>query len=95
MEIQERRRFHNDGGAQDTFAADEQSAQTGDEAIPATQIGRALTAAIQDQKLMPDQDGFGDKGAEPAGLRQPHQSDDQMKQKNEAVAHPDNRNKTS
>jgi hypothetical protein len=58
------------------------------------QFRRAFTAAIQDQKLMPDQDRFGDHVAEPAGLSQPHHSDDQMKQKNEEVAHPDNRNKT-
>jgi hypothetical protein len=39
---------------------------------------------------MPDQDRFGDHVTEPAGLSQPHHSDDQMKQKNEEVAHPDN-----
>ena len=44
---------------------------------------------------MPDQDRFGDHGAETSGLRQPHQSEDQMKQKNEEVAHPDNRSKAA
>ena len=42
---------------------------------------------------MPDQDRFRDHAAKLAGPGQPHDSDDQMKQKNEEVAHPDNRNK--
>jgi hypothetical protein len=93
VEIQQCRRLQNDGGAQDACPADEESAQTGDEPIPAMQVGRAFTAAIQDQKLMPDQDRFGDHVADTAGLRQTRQSEDQMKQKHEEVAHPDNRNK--
>jgi hypothetical protein len=42
---------------------------------------------------MRDQDRFSDHAAKLAGLRQPHHSDDQMKQNNEEVAHSDNRNK--
>ena len=76
--MQQRRRLQNDRGAQDACPAEEQSAQTGDEPIPGMQVRRAFTAAIQDQKLMPDQDRFGDHVAEPAGLRQPYQSYDQV-----------------
>ena len=62
--------------------------KSGDDPIPCAQVRRAFAAAIQDQKLMPDQDRFGDHIVEPAGLRQPNHSDDQMQQKNEEVAHP-------
>ena len=80
--MQQRGRFHNDRRAQDACPADEQSAQTGDDPIPGTEVRRAFTAAIQDQKLMSDQDRFGDHVAEPAGLRYPYQSYDQVNQEN-------------
>ena len=88
MEMQQRGRPQNDRGAHDACPADEKSAQTGDDPIPGMQVGRAFTAAIHDQKLMPDQDRLGDHVMEPAGLCQSDQSDDQMKQKNQEVAHP-------
>ena len=91
--MQQRGGLQNERGARDACPADEQSAQTGDDPIPGLQVRRAFTAAIQDQKLMPDQDRFRDHAAKLAGPGQPHDSDDQMKQKNEEVAHPDNRNK--
>src|SRR5438270_10047387 len=41
--------------------------QTGDDPICCAQVGRTLSAAIEDQQLMPDQHGFGNNGTEPAG----------------------------
>jgi hypothetical protein len=40
--------------------AHEKCAQAGDDTIRGAQVGRTLAAAIEDQKLMPDQRRFGD-----------------------------------
>jgi hypothetical protein len=54
-----------------------------------TQVRRTFMPAIQDPKLMPDQNRF-DHVAETAGLSQA----DQVLQKNEEIAHPKILNKT-
>jgi hypothetical protein len=66
--MQQRGRLQNDRSAQDACPADEQHAQTGDDPIPACRFRGTFTAAIQDQKLMPDQDRFSDHAAKLAGL---------------------------
>jgi hypothetical protein len=42
-------------------AAHEEGTQTADDPIGGAQVGGALTAAIEDQQLMPHQRGFGDE----------------------------------
>jgi len=42
--------------------------QAGDDPIRGTKVGRALTPAIEDQQLMPDQHGFGENGTESPGF---------------------------
>jgi hypothetical protein len=44
----------SDGGTEQSTPADEQSIQTGDHPIGIAQLRSALTAAIQDQQLMPE-----------------------------------------
>jgi hypothetical protein len=50
-------------------------------------LGRSFAAAIQDEKLIANQNRFGDHASKPAGLRHPDQNDGQMKQESEEVAH--------
>jgi hypothetical protein len=54
-----------------------------------------LAPAMEDQQLMPDQQGFGDYGTESTRPRQSGQSDDQMNEYDSEVAHPGNGNNTS
>src|SRR5262252_485954 len=48
LEMQQSGRLQNDGGTQDTRRAHEQSAQTGDNPVRRTQVGRTLASAIKD-----------------------------------------------
>jgi hypothetical protein len=52
MEIQECRGFQNDGDSSQTGRVDEQRAKSGDNAIPAAQIGCAASSSVQNQELM-------------------------------------------
>jgi hypothetical protein len=66
VEMQQSGNLQNDGGAKGARWADEKGAQTGDDSIRGPKVGRTLPAAIENQELMPDQDGFSDNGAESA-----------------------------
>src|SRR5262249_23727129 len=57
VEMQQRRGFEHDGGTDKTSLADEKCAYTSDEAVRDAQVGRSLAAAIQDEQLMPEQNG--------------------------------------
>jgi hypothetical protein len=48
------------------YLADEKSTQTGDHPVRRGEIRRTLAATVQDQKLTPDQDGFGGHAAKSA-----------------------------
>ena len=48
-------RFQNDGGTENACRPHEESAQAGDDTISGTQVGRTLSATIEDQQSMPDQ----------------------------------------
>jgi len=66
MEMQQGGRLQNDGGTKDACRAHEQRAQTGDDPIRGTKVGRPLAPAIEDQQLMAHQHGLGDNGTEAA-----------------------------
>jgi hypothetical protein len=87
--MQQRGRLQNDRRAQDACPADEPRAQTGDDPIPGLPVRRTFYGRDSGSELMPDQDRFSDHAAKLAGPRQSHDSDDQMKQNNEEVTHPD------
>ena len=78
VQVQQGGRPQADGGTQDACRAHEHGAQTGDDAIRGTQVGRTLAAATKDEQLMSDQHRFGNDGTESAWPRQPRQGDDQM-----------------
>jgi hypothetical protein len=59
VELQQSGRLQNDGRAEKASPAHEQGAQTGDDTIFGSQVGRALSAAIQDAQLMFDEHRFG------------------------------------
>jgi hypothetical protein len=85
VEIQQSRRPPNDGSTQKARRSNEKRAQTGNNAIGRAQVGRTLAAAIQDQKLMPHQHGFGNHTAETARLCQLNQSGDQMNEEDDEI----------
>ena len=64
MEMQQRGRLQNDGGAENACRAHEKGAQTGDDTIRGAQIGRTLAAAIEDPQLMFDEHRLGNDGTE-------------------------------
>ena len=70
--MQQRGRLQNNCRTQNACPSHEQSTETDHESIRSAQVGRPLAAAIQDQKLMPDQHGFGNHAAETARLCQPN-----------------------
>jgi len=78
VEMQQSCRPQNDDSTQKARRANEKRARTGNSAIGRAQVGRTLAAPIQDQKLMPDQHGFGNHTAETARLCQLNQSADRM-----------------
>ena len=71
------------------------STQTGDHMVSGAQVRRTLAATVQDQKLVSDQHRLGDHTPEPSGHCQPDDCDNQMKQKDEEIAHLGNRTKVS
>jgi hypothetical protein len=93
--MQQSGRLHNDGGMNETCRAHEQGTQAGDDPIRGTQVGRALAPAIEDEQLMPDQNGLGDNGTESTRPRQSGQGNDQMNEYDSEVAHPGNSINTS
>src|SRR4030095_10644274 len=95
VEMQQSGRLQNDGGTNDTCRAQEQGAQAGDDPIRGTQVKRTLAPAIEDEQLMPDQQGFGANGTESTGPRQSGQGDDQMNEYDSEVAHAGNGINTS
>ena len=52
--MQQSGRLQNDGGTENARPAHEQGAQADDEPVGGTQVRRTLTAAIEDQQLMPE-----------------------------------------
>jgi hypothetical protein len=68
VKMQERRRLEHDGGAEKTRPANEKHAQTGDHPIGGAKVRRAFAPAIQDQKLVPYENGLGDYAPESPGL---------------------------
>ncbi len=93
VKMQQRGGLQHHGRTEKTCPANEKSAQTHDKAIPGSQIGCTLAATVQDQKLVPDQHGLSDHPTESSGLCQPDHGNDQMKQKDQEVAHFGNRTK--
>lgn len=91
--MQKRRRLEHDGGAEKTCSADEEHTQTGHYPVCGVQVRRSLTATVQDQKLVSQENGLGDYAAESSGPDQPNDRDDQMNQKDGEITHPGNRTK--
>jgi hypothetical protein len=87
VELQQSGRLQNDGRAEKASPAHEQGAQTGDDTICGSQVGRALSAAIKDAQLMFDEHRFGNDRTEAARSCQSDQCDDQMNENDDDVAH--------
>jgi hypothetical protein len=64
METEESGRLHNDGGTNDTCRAQEKGAQSDEDTIRRAQVGRTLTAALEDEQLMFDEHRFGNHATE-------------------------------
>jgi hypothetical protein len=56
----------------------EKRTETGDNTICGKQVGSALSASIEDQKLMTEQNGFGKDGSQSARQGKSNYGDDQM-----------------
>jgi hypothetical protein len=87
VKMQERRRLEHDGGAEKTRAANEKHAQASEDPVCGVQVRSALAATVQDQKLVSQENGLGDYAPESSGLGQAADRDDQVKQKDEKIAH--------
>jgi hypothetical protein len=68
MKMQERRRLQYDGGAKKTRPANEKQAQTDDHPVCRAQVRRPLAATVEDQKLVPHENGLGDDASKSSGL---------------------------
>jgi hypothetical protein len=93
VKMQERRRLEHDGGAQQTCPADEEHTQAGHDPVGGAQVRRSFAATVQDQKLVSHENGLGDDAPVSSGLDQADDGDDQMKQKDQEIAHLGNRTK--
>jgi hypothetical protein len=88
VEMQQSRGLQNDRGTENACWAHEKSAHAGNDTIRGAQVGRSLSATVEDQQLMPDQRGFGDNGSESSGPCQSGQGHNYMNEYDEEVAHP-------
>jgi hypothetical protein len=66
----------------------EEGAQTGDDTVCGSEVGRALSAAIQDAQLMFYEHRFGNDRPEAARSCQSDEGDDQMNENDDNIAHP-------
>ena len=87
MEVQQGGRLQDDGRAKNASRAHEKSTHTGENTICSTQVGSALSASVEDQQLMTEQDGFGKDGMDSVRPGNSDHGDDQMNEKKENVAH--------
>jgi len=87
VEMQQRG-CQDDGGTQNACLIHEKGAQTGDETLCDAQVGSTLAAAIEDALLMFDEQRFGNDGTEPSRPCKPDNGDNQMKEKDDDIAHP-------
>jgi len=88
VEVQQRGWLQDDGGTQNACRAHEKGAQTGDETLCGAQVGSTLAGAIEDAELMFDEQRFGNDGTEPSRPCKPDDGDNQMKEKDDDIAHP-------
>ena len=87
VEMQQSCRPQNDGRTKKAGRAHEKGAQTGDNAIGRTQVGRTLASAIEDQELMFDEEGLGTYGTDAARPRQSGDGCQEMDEKDYEIAH--------
>ena len=85
--MQQSGRLQNDGNAEKASPAHEERAQTGDDTVCGSQLGRAPSAAIKDAQLMFDEHRFGNDRTEAARSCQSDQGDDQMNENDDDVSH--------
>jgi hypothetical protein len=62
VEPHQRGRPENGGGAENAYPADEKSTPTGKDTIGSAPVGSELTATIENEPLMLDQNRLGDDG---------------------------------
>jgi hypothetical protein len=87
VKVQQGGRFQHNRRTDQTGTRHAQGAQSCDETIGWTEIRRSLMGSIQDQKLMFDEDGFRDHGADAARAQKPGNRSEDMNEKHEEMAH--------
>jgi hypothetical protein len=87
MEAQERGGLQDDGGTDQPARAYEQRAHAGDEAISESEVGGTFLGAIQNQQLVPDENGLGHQGPGAAGAGEPRDGRQQMEKQDGQIAH--------
>jgi hypothetical protein len=88
--MQQSCRPQNDGRTKKAGRPHEKGAQTGDNAIGRAQVGRTLASAIEDQELMFYEHRFGNHATGASRHCQSEHGDNQMNDKDQAVAHSGN-----
>jgi hypothetical protein len=71
-------RFQRNSGTKNTRRANEECAQRGDDPICGAQVGRTLAPAIEDQQLVPKQQGLSDNAPESARTCESRRGHNQM-----------------
>jgi len=87
VEAQESRRLQYDCWTDQAGGANEESTQTGDEAIGSEKIGRPLPRAIEDRELLLNENGLGDHRTHAARTPKSGNRSQDVDEKNDEIAH--------
>ena len=87
VDAQKSRGFQHDGRTDQASGANEESTQTGDEAIGKTQIASPLPRAIDDQELLLNQNGLGDHRTDAARPQETGNRSHDVDEKDDEIAH--------
>ena len=78
MKVEKRRWFHHDCGSYQSSGQHNYRAQSGDKPVRGAEIRRSVSGTIQNQQLMPEQNGFGENCPHASGTNQAHKDGDDM-----------------
>jgi hypothetical protein len=78
MKVEKRRWFHRDCGSYQSSRQHKYGAQSGDKPVRGAEIRPSLSGTIQNQQLMPEQNGFGENCPHASGTNQTNKDGDDM-----------------
>ena len=78
MKVEKRRWFHHDCGSYQSFREHKYRAPSGDKPVRRAEIRPSVSGTIQNQQLMPEQNGFGENCPHASGTNQTNKDGDDM-----------------